>query len=80
MKTDKAYYVGIHRYSHKSGIAAEIIGVGMITHDNISEPRLCYKIQWYDGVEDWVPVSDSDNYKIISFQDVLSGNIPKVTN
>lgn len=71
---------GFYAPSYKSGIPAEIIGVGMITPDIIAKPRLCYKIQWHDGVEDWVPASDSDNYKIISFQDILNGNIPQVTN
>ena len=78
MIRDKAYFVGIHRYSNKSGKPAEIIGVEMVTPQGL-EPRLCYHIQWSDMVEDWVPVCDTSNYKIISFTDILNGNIPDIS-
>jgi hypothetical protein len=35
MTIDKAYYVGIHRYSYRAGTPAEIIGVECITSDQI---------------------------------------------
>jgi len=44
MTRDKAYFVGIHRYSNKSGKPAEIIGVEWVTPVGL-EPRLCYHIQ-----------------------------------
>lgn len=78
MTRDKAYLVGTHRYSSKSGKPAEIIGVEIVTPEN-KKPRLCYHIMWNDKVEDWVAVEDSANYKIISFNDILAGNIPAVT-
>jgi hypothetical protein len=77
METDKAYYVGTHRYSFKSGDPAEIVGVKMVTPE-LEEQRLCYHIRWSDGCEDFVPVSDN-TYKIIGFNDIVSGNIPDVT-
>ena len=78
MTRDKAYFVGIHRYSNKSGKPAEIIGVEMVTPQGL-EPRLCYHIEWSDKTEDWVPVHDTSNYKVISFTDILEGKIPNVT-
>lgn len=78
MTRDKAYLVGVHRYSFKSGKAAEIVGVEIVTPEN-GKPRLCYHIMWSDKTEDWIPVEDSSNYKIISFEDILADNIPEVT-
>jgi len=79
MIRDKAYLVGIHRYLFKSGVPAEIIGVEMVKPEHDLEPRLCYHIMWADKVEDWIPMHDSNTFKIISFQDILDGNIPKIT-
>jgi len=79
MIVGKAYYVGIHRYSFKTGKPAEIIGVGIVTPDK-GRSRLCYHIIWADDQsEDWVPIDDTANYKIISFDDILLGKIPDVT-
>jgi hypothetical protein len=79
MKRDDAYFVGMHRYLFKSGVPAKIIGVEMITPKGLPQ-RLCYHIRWTDAAEDWVPVEDHNKtYKIISFEDILAGNIPKVT-
>ena len=79
MVRDKAYYVGTHPHQLKRGKPAEIVGVEVITPKG-DKPRLCYHIMWNDKTEDWVPVSDTDNYKIISFDDILSGKMPEVTN
>lgn len=79
MTRDKAYLVGIHRYSFRSGEPAEIIGVEIITPDDKLEPRLCYHVMWRDKVEDFIAV-DGGHFKIISFTDILSGNIPRVTD
>jgi hypothetical protein len=78
MTRDKAYLVGVHRYSFRSGKPAEIIGVEMVTPEN-EKPRLCYHIMWSDKVEDWIAVEDSVNYKIVTFEDILVDNIPIVT-
>ena len=74
MTREKAYFVGVHRYSNKSGKIAEIIGVEIVTPKGL-EPRLCYHIQWSDKTDDWVPVHDKLNYKIISFTDISEGKI-----
>jgi len=78
MEIDKAYFVGTHPYHNKSGVPAEIIGVNIVTPDDGLEPRLCYHIRWHDLTEDWVAVSDKNTYKIISFKDILNGNIPEI--
>jgi len=78
MIRDKAYFVGIHRYSNKSGKPAEIIGVEWVTPMGL-EPRLCYHIQWADKTEDWLPIHDCNTYKVISFSDILESKIPDVT-
>ena len=79
MNIDKAYFLGIHPYHNKSGVPAEIIGVNIVKPDDNLPPRLCYHIRWHDLTEDYVPVnSDTKSYEIISFEDILSGNIPKI--
>jgi len=78
MTLDEAYLVGVHRYSFKSGKPAKIVGVDFVTPEN-GKPRLCYHIMWADKTEDWVAIEDSSNYKIISFEQVLAGDIPAVT-
>jgi hypothetical protein len=77
MIIDKAYYVGTHRYSLNAGIPAEIIGVVLATPTGLDQ-RLCYHVRWSDGKEDWTPVHDTKAYEIISFNDILKGNIPKI--
>lgn len=74
MIRDEAYLVGIHRYSFKCGKPAKIIGVEFVTPEK-GDPRLCYHIVWADKTEDWIPI----NYKIISFEQILAGDIPAVT-
>ena len=78
MTLDEAYLVGVHRYSFKSGKPAKIVGFDFVTPEN-GKPRLCYHIMWADKTEDWVAIEDSNNYKIISFEQVLAGDIPAVT-
>lgn len=78
MIRDEAYLVGIHRYSYKSGKPARIIGVDIITPEK-GKPRPCYHIEWADKTEDWMPIEDNVNYKIIGFEDILAGNIPAIT-
>ena len=87
MKAEVVYLVGIHRYSYRAGEPAKIIGVGMCTPDPDSDPvfegeegpRLGYHVKYSDGIKDWVAVIDTANYKIITFKDILEGNIPEVT-
>jgi hypothetical protein len=79
MTRDKAYLVGVHRYSHKTGVPAEIVGVEMVKPSDDLEPRLCYHVRWFDMCEDWIAI-DGGHFKIISFTDILNGNIPEVTD
>ena len=51
--------VGVHRYAFRTGKTSKIIGVKMVTPQGL-EPRLCYHIQFADGVEDFVPISSVD--------------------
>lgn len=78
MIRDKAYLIGINPYSFRKGEPAEIVGVELLIPEGGLKKRLCYHVMWADKGEDWIPVADDENYKIISFEDILSGNIPKV--
>lgn len=79
MKHEKVFLVGIHRYSFRAGEPAEIIGLKMATPDNML-PRLCYQIQFGDGAIDYVACSDSLNFDIISWTQLLKNEIPVVRN
>lgn len=72
MTTEKVYLIGTHHYCFRHGIPSEIIGVVMGKPDKNSKPRLAYKVEFSDGVVDFVPVSEIDiNYKIVTFTDIL---------
>lgn len=77
MIRDKAYIIGTNIHSFRVGQPAEIVGVEMITPDftNFPDakmvPRLCYNAVWADSVEDWIAVSDVENYKIVPFAEIL---------
>ncbi len=73
MKTEKAYMIGTHPYSFRSGEAAEIIGVVFIETDD-AEWRLNYHIRFADGVEDYFPCCDDATFTIVPlrYQDRLA--------
>ena len=75
--TNQAYCVGVHRYSFRAGIPGLIIGVKWVTPTSY-EPRLCYRVKYADGIEDYKTIKDND-FQIITFDDILKGNIPQVT-
>ena len=75
----KAYLVNIHRYGFHCGEPAEILGVVFFTPPGIYELRLCYRVKFKNGDEDYVALSDSNNFEIICEQDVLAGKIPEIT-
>lgn len=75
----KAFLVGTHRYSFQSGKPAEIIGVLFVTPEGC-DARLCYHIRFENGQEDFVPVSESHHFEIISEEDVRSRKIPEVVH
>lgn len=68
-KDNKAYYVGTSGYSYRSGEPAAILGVETVFIEG-KEPRVCYKIEYADGMKDSCPVSDYTNYKILVAGDV----------
>ena len=74
MTRDNAYYIGTNLHSFRPNIPAEIVGVEWVSPVE-KESRLCYHIRWADSTEDWAPISDSENYKIITFQDILNNNL-----
>lgn len=78
MKLDKAYFVGISKHSFRAGTPAEIIGIIMVSIEVHPTPRPNFHIRFSDGTEDYVPIIDSDNYKLITFTDIINGNIPEV--
>lgn len=75
----KAFLVGTHMYSFRAGKPAEIIGVQFLTPTN-EDPRACYHLRFEDGEEDFTPISDARNFKIISEEDVRLGRIPEVAD
>ncbi len=54
---------GIHPYAYRSGEEAVIKAVFMREPEGL-KPRLCYEVEYKDGVIDYVPVCDGSNYDI----------------
>jgi hypothetical protein len=77
MKTEKAYYIGTHHYSYRVGEAAEILGVSTCTPIG-GLPRTCYHIKFKDGKEDYCPLSEIGNYKILTHEEVREQFVPCV--
>lgn len=69
---EKVYLVGKHQYCYRSGEPAEIKGLVMGTPEEKDKPRLAYKVEYYDGVIDYVVLSDvSLHYEIVTFKDIV---------
>jgi len=79
VKTQKAFLVGTHRCSFQAGKPGEIVGVVVATPEG-NEARACYLVRFEDGKEDCFPIADSQNYEIISEDDVKAGRIPEVVH
>ena len=84
MKTGRVFYVGTHRYSFRPsrrsdglGEPAEFIGVAFVTPEG-KEPRVCFRLRYEDGTEDFAPVSETHHYELISESDVKEGRIPAI--
>lgn len=75
----KAYLVGTHRYSFRAGKPAEIIGVQFLKPVN-AEARPCYYVQFEDGWQDFIPLSEAHHFVIISEDDVRRGRIPAIAH
>lgn len=63
MNTKPAYYTGTHRYSFRSGEPGLIVSVVMVRPDG-EDWRPCFHVWYPDGVDDYCPISDTQNYKI----------------
>lgn len=77
INVDRSYLIGIHRFSYRAGEPAEILGV--CSYHTKKGFVNCYHIKYDDKQEDYVNIEDKENYKIITREDYLNGNIPEVT-
>ncbi len=68
METRKAYYIGTHPNSFRSGEPAEIIDFKSVKVGN--EWRSCFMVRYADGREDSCAASDHGNYKIVDESEV----------
>lgn len=78
MKTEKAYLIGTHAYSFRSGEPAEIIGIKLVESApglKLLKWRLCYEIEFSDGQRDYQPIKDESNYKIVKLSDLLDEDV-----
>lgn len=76
MYYEKAYYIGISRYSFRRDEAAEIVGVEMIQPQESDTWQACYRVKYADGKEDLCPVAEHTNYKIVRAQAVRHALVP----
>lgn len=59
MKQEKVYYIAKDTSNFRPGHPALVKGIRMCTPDSLgAEPRLCYKLQYIDGVIDYTPIGD----------------------
>jgi len=77
--TQKAYLVGVHRYSFRAGEVAEIIGLRFAKPKGY-DWRLAYEVEYFDGKKDFVSLEDvqSGNVVIISDLELSDGKIPEI--
>ena len=68
----EAYYIGTSVHSFRSGEPAKIIGVKTFYREDL-HPVVCFNIVYGDGKEDWCPVSDFDNYKLLADNEIRNG-------
>lgn len=64
-----AYYVGTHQYSFRSEEVAKVVGLNTIYRDDLP-PRVCFHIVFADGKEDWCPVEDVENYRLLTSDEI----------
>ncbi len=63
MPTKKVYYAGTSPHSFRPGQRAEILGVFYVTPPGC-QPRACFALRYADGVQDFSPIHDADNYEL----------------
>lgn len=54
-------YRGVHPYSFRTGVWGDIVSTKSVSM--LSGPRVCWLIEYEDGMTDWVAVCDIDNYE-----------------
>lgn len=68
MEVHLVYITARNPYAFRSGSVARIVGVRFVQPDIKKEWRVCYQLEWEDGVIDYVPISEVGrdlNYSII---------------
>ena len=75
--TQNVYFVGIHKYSYKAGEPALVLGVKSVQKEDGTE-EICYHLKYEDDCEDYSPICDNNNYKLISEQEKIKELIPEV--
>lgn len=68
MSTKIEYIVGVHLYCFRPGDPAQILDSVLYSSDNLSN-RPCLHVIFSDGVEDYIPISDLDNYRILKTEE-----------
>jgi hypothetical protein len=71
------FLVNTHRYGFKAGEALLILDVEMVTLSG-QKQRPCYRVLALDGQEDSGVISDTEHFKLISFQDLEEKRIPAI--
>lgn len=78
MTKDKAYLVGTSIHSYRQGEPAAITGVVIVTPgptpNTQHQSRPCFSIRFSDGTVDYIAISDSDNYKIVTMNQIILQN------
>ncbi len=78
LKRRVAYLVNVHRHSFRPGEPAKIVGVFIVTPPGTNIPRPCFRVRFRDGKVDYVPVSGTANFRIISEEDLRASRVPAV--
>lgn len=68
LKLEDAYYVGTNIHSYRYGEPAKIVDVKTLYIEN--RVAVCFHIVFADGKDDWCPLSDYENYKILTDKEV----------
>lgn len=68
LRLEDAYYVGTSIHSYRYGEPARIVGIKTLYVEN--RTAVCFHIVFADGKDDWCPVSDYENYKVLTDKEV----------
>lgn len=55
---------GIHAYSFRTGVWAQVLGTVWLTPEYDLEGRPCFVVMYPDGVVDYIPIEDERHYQI----------------